>query len=90
MRIGDSEITRQLVAGDALKLWPTAYRGDDWRVLGSAAEAALPESGYVAITEVSYPRARAEFLGLSSASWWLLGFSILFGFLLRGLFGVTF
>ena len=90
VRIGDSEVTRELVAGDERRLWPTAYRGDDWRILGSAAEAALPESGQIAIMEISYPRARTEFLGLSSASWLLLGFSIIFGFLLRGLFGVTF
>jgi len=90
VHIGDSKITRQLVAGDERGLWPTAYRGSDWRVLGSAAEAALPDNGDIVMTEISYPRARAEFVGLSSASWWLLGFSIIFGFLMRGMFGVTF
>jgi hypothetical protein len=90
VRVGDAEVIRQLVVGDERKLWPTAYRGGDWRVLGSAAEAALPASGDIAMTEISYPRARAEFLGLSSASWLLLGFSIILGFLLRGMFGVTF
>lgn len=90
IQIGDHRVTRQLLAGDGHGIWPTAYRAGDWRVLGSAAEAALADGGGIAMTEVSYPRARAEFLGLSSASWLLLGFSLILGFALRGLFGVTF
>jgi hypothetical protein len=90
IRIGDHEMTRQVVAGETGKLWPVTYRGGDWRVLGSPAEPALADDGAIEMTEVSYIRARAEFLGLSSASWLLLGFTLLFGFALRGLFGVTF
>ena len=67
-----------------------AYQAGDWRVLGSAAEPALVSGGGIAVTEVSYARGRAEFIGLSSASWLLLGFSLILGFALRGVFGVTF
>ena len=90
IRIGDHRTTRVVVAGEGGKLWPVAYPANDWRVLGSAAEPALDPGGGILSTEVAYVRARGEFLGLSSASWWLLGFSLLFGFALRGLFGVTF
>ena len=90
IRIGAHEITRQFAVGVVGKLWPVAYRAGDWRVLGSPAEAALPNDSGIESTEVSYARARAEFLGLSSASWLLLGFSMIFGFALRGIFGVTF
>jgi hypothetical protein len=90
IRIGEYEITRQIVVGEMRKLWPVAYRAGDWRVLGSPGEEALANDSGIERTEVSYARARAEFLGLSSASWLLLGFSLIFGFALRGLFGVTF
>ena len=70
--------------------WTLAYSADDWRVLGSAVESALPVSAGVISTEVGYSRARGEFIGLSSASWLLLLFTLILGFLLRGLFGVTF
>jgi hypothetical protein len=90
IRIGDHETTREIVVGSGGKLWPSAYRGADWRVLGSSAEAAIAEDSGIESTEIFYARARAEFLGLSSASWLLLGFTLIFGFALRGLFGVTF
>lgn len=90
IRIGENNITRQVVVGDQRKLWPSAYRAGDWRVLGSPAEPSLASEGDIVRTEVSYARARDEFLGLSSATWWLLGFTLLFGFALRGFFGVTF
>jgi hypothetical protein len=90
IRIGDTETSRQVVSGGVGGLWPVAYRGADWRVLGSPAEAAIGDDSGIESTEISYPRARAEFLGLSSASWLLLGFTLVFGFALRGLFGVTF
>jgi hypothetical protein len=90
IRIGEYEVTRQVVAGGHRKLWPTAYRAGDWRILGSPAEPSMASAGAIVRTEVSYARARGEFLGLSSASWLLLGFTLIFGFALRGLFGVTF
>lgn len=90
IRIGEYETTREVAAGDVDRLWPVAYRSGDWRVLGSPAEAAIADDSGIESTEISYERARAEFLGLSSASWILLGFTLIFGFALRGLFGVTF
>jgi hypothetical protein len=90
IRIGDHETTREIVAGTAGALWPIAYRNSDWRVLGSPAEASIADGSGIESTEISYARARGEFLGLSSASWLLLGFTLIFGFALRGLFGVTF
>jgi len=90
IRIGEYELTRQIVVGEMRKLWPVAYRAGDWRVLGSPGEEALADDIGIERTEVSYARARVEFLGLSSASWLLLGFSLIFGFALRGMFGVTF
>lgn len=89
--INDEEFERRLLAGvDTGALWPHAFRADDWRILGSAAEQPLPSESPVKITEIDYPRARGEFLGLSSATWLLLGFTLILGFALRGFFGVTF
>ncbi|MDP7153736.1 MAG: hypothetical protein QF897_04755, partial [Gammaproteobacteria bacterium] len=89
--IGDQQITRRLLAGaDVRGLWPQAYNAADWRVLGSAAEPSLPAGTAVISTEIDYLRVRAEFLGLSSASWLLLLFTLLLGLMLRGLFSVTF
>jgi hypothetical protein len=66
------------------------YRATDWRVLGHPTARPLAPDGPVDAIEVGYPRARGEFLGLSSASWLLLGASLVLGFALRGWFGVTF
>ncbi|MAF82482.1 MAG: hypothetical protein QGH93_12765 [Gammaproteobacteria bacterium] len=89
--VGDQRVSRRLLAGaDMYGLWPQVFNAADWRVLGSAAEPSLPAGTAVISTEIDYLRARGEFLGLSSASWLLLLFTLLLGLVLRGLFGVTF
>lgn len=71
-------------------LAPSTYRANDIRSIGYPAELALAEDLSVSSVSVAYPRARPEFAGLSSASWWLFLFTLIFGFALRGVFGVTF
>jgi hypothetical protein len=89
--IGGQTVTKQIVVGTAVgRLSPAIYRGNDWRALAwpgepSMATDAIPES-----IRVSYPRGRAEFAGLSSASWLLFGQCLVLGFLLRRFFNVTF
>ena len=90
VRVGEDSVERRIRVGGTSAVWPFAYATADWRVLGSPAEPPLPESSPVVRTEVDYARARAEFVGLSTASWMLFGFSLLFAFLMRGWFGVTF
>jgi hypothetical protein len=82
---------RIVAAGEgAPRVSPVAYRENDWRVLGYPAEPPLPADSPFSAIEVGYPRARGEFLGLSSATWLLLGATLAFGFALRGALGVTF
>jgi hypothetical protein len=90
--VDDQQFDRRLLAAGIYTgaLWPQAYNAADWRVLGSAAEPPLPAGSAIISTEIDYPRARGEFVGLSSASWLLLLFTLILGFALRGLFGVTF
>ena len=91
IRLDGSDYQRRLLAEPgAGKLWPQAYNAADWRILGSAAEPPLPAGSPIIRTEIDYARARGQFVGLSSASWWLLLFTLILGFALRGLFGVTF
>ena len=91
INVGEQQVVRRLVVGArGGALWPVAYRADDWRVLGSAAEPAVPATSSIISTELDYARARGEALGLSSASWLLLLFTLMLGFALRGIFGVTF
>lgn len=71
-------------------LSPSVYRASDFRTLGSPAEPALADDLPVSSVTLNYPRASAEFAGLSSASWLLFAFTLIFGFAMRGLFGVTF
>jgi len=89
--VDGQRFTRRLLVGAGVgALWPQAYNAADWRVLGSAAEPPLPAGSVVTGTRIDYPRARGEFLGLSSASWLLLLFTLVLGLVLRGLFDVTF
>jgi hypothetical protein len=88
---GDRATNKHIMVGEQqTHLAPSVYRADDFRTLGFPAEAALDANQPLAGISVEYPRARAEFAGLSSASWLLFLFSIIFGFALRGLLGVTF
>ena len=91
IQTGTHTIERTLyVGGDTTILSPVLYTTDDPKSLLYPAEPALaPDLGIDAIS-FDYPRARSEFGGISSASWLLMGVSLVFGFLLRGTFGVTF
>lgn len=90
--IGADTAERRIVVGEG-RVGPAAYRADDWRSLGYPAEpplAAGAGGAGIRAVEVDYPRARGEFLGLSSASWLLFGATLVLGFALRGALGVTF
>jgi len=89
--VEDHSLVKQVVVNRyQTHLASTIYRANDIRTLGSPAEPALATDQPVASVSVGYPRARAEFAGLSSASWWLFIFTLILGFMLRGVMGVTF
>ena len=89
--IGKQALHKQLVVGqNGTWVATELYRANDWETLLYPQEAALPADGPARALKLSYPRARGEFAGLSSASWIFMGSSILFGLLLRGAVGVTF
>ncbi len=91
IRDGDRSVRKDImVGGQYTHIAPSRYRANDFRTLGFPAEPALPADQPLAAVSVDYPRARGEFAGLSSASWLLFLFSIIFGFALRGVMGVTF
>lgn len=96
VRIGAAGAARELLVGAAghPPLAPELFRADDWRSLAHPAHAPLPAArdvnqGGISVV-LDYPRARASFAGLSSASWWLLGATLLIGLTIRRWFGVTF
>jgi hypothetical protein len=89
--VAGERVERRIVVGDGgLPLAPATYRENDWRILGYPAERPLPADSPMNSVEVDYPRARAEWLGLSSMSWLLFGATLVLGFALRGALGVTF
>jgi hypothetical protein len=91
IRADDDTIEKHIMVGEQLtRLAPSVYRADDFRTLGFPAEPALAAGQPLVSISMDYPRARGEFAGLSSASWLLFLFSIVFGFALRGVLGVTF
>ena len=73
-----------------IRLSAASYRGSDFRSLAYPGEPALAADSDVYAIRLDYPFGRPSFLGLSSASWVLIGVSILLGYVLRGLFRVTF
>lgn len=89
--IVDEEVHKQ-VAVDSDGTWVATdlYRAGDWLTLLYPQEPALSSDGPIASIQLSYPRASGEFAGLCTATWIFFGSSMLFGFLLRGLVGVTF
>lgn len=91
LHIGDSRTSASIESGPgAAVIAPLKYQSGNWRELGyPAAEPLVSGSGLESV-EVAYPRRYGEYLGLSGASWILLAASLIFGFALRGLFGVTF
>lgn len=91
VRINDWSFEKNVfVDQGVVPLATSLYTVDDIRSLGFPAEAGLKSNPTVSLIELDYPRARGEFAGLSSASWWLFLFTLLLGFALRGSFGVTF
>lgn len=90
IRIGEQEYSKRLRVGERGDLSPAIYAADDIRTLAYPLEPALAAASLVSSVELAYPRDRAVFAGLSSASWILFVASLAFGYLLRGLFGVTF
>ncbi|MGH8547105.1 MAG: hypothetical protein ACREEM_32925 [Blastocatellia bacterium] len=91
VRIGDQSFEKNVrVDQGIIPLATTLYPVDDIRSLGFPAESGLNANHSVRLIELDYPRARSEFAGLSSASWWLFLFTLSLGFALRGFFGVTF
>lgn len=96
VRIGEASSTRELLVGATghPPLATELFRADDWRSLAHPATLPLPAAQDVNQGGISvlldYPRARASFAGLSSASWWLLGATLLIGLTIRRWFGVTF
>lgn len=91
IRVGELDLKKSIVIGEAdASPSPVIYRGDDFRVLAYPLETPLPSDGFVAAIEVAYDRGRSDFAGLSSASWILMGVTLVLGFALRGSFGVTF
>jgi hypothetical protein len=91
VRIGDRSFEKKVVVDrGVIPLATTLYPIDDIRSLGYPAEAGLNPDPPVTMIELDYPRARSEFAGLSSASWLLFLFTLILGFALRGVFGVTF
>jgi hypothetical protein len=89
--VGDDAVTKHVIVGYAnTSISPFLYQSDDWRVLAWPAERPMKAEAFAEAIRLDYPRGRAEFAGLSSASWLLFGMCIILGFLFRGLFGVTF
>ena len=91
IHLDQTQVEKRLVVGpDTTTLERASYRSTDLNTLLYPLEPALPRDGPIAEVELDYPRARGSFWGLSSASWALVGTSLLFGFGLRRLFGVVF
>lgn len=89
--LGDERVKKRVQVGaNGVSVATDLYRPGDWNTLLYPQEPALDAEGAVRALKLTYPRARGEFAGLSSASWIFFGSSIVFGFALRGLFGVTF
>ena len=90
IRIGDQEVAKKVLVASAGAPSPAIYRTNDVRTLAYPLERPLPPESIVSSVHLTYPRSLGEFAGLSSASWtWFLA-TLVFGYALRGLFGVTF
>ena len=91
LHVGGQEFKKRVVVGiDSPHLSPARYPANNLNVLLYPAEPALRSEASVSAIQLFYPRSRAVYAGLSSASWILFGASLVFGYALRGLFGVTF
>jgi hypothetical protein len=90
LRVGDREARSALRVGAKYAAAPISYRSNDIRLLLYPASDGLPADGPVEELSVDYPRARGDFLGLSSATWTLFALVMLLALILRPLVGVTF
>ena len=91
IQVGDAQIARRVVVdGSGPRISPIVYRSNDLNALLYPAEPLLASDLPVRAIHLDYPRARSTFLGLSSASWIFFAASMVFGFALRGVLGVTF
>ena len=90
VQLGAHEFSKRVRVGGAGDISPAIYQANDIRTLTYPLEAALAPESAVSSIQMTYPRSRAVFAGLSSASWILFGATLLLGFLLRRAFGVTF
>jgi hypothetical protein len=90
VRVGDDEFRKEVIVGAKGHLSPAVHPADDFRTLAYPLEPALRAGSSVTAITVGYARSRAEFAGLSSASWILFALTLVYGYALRGLFRVTF
>ena len=89
--MGKQRLEKRVVVGQpGRSVSPAVYRENDIRTLLYPAEPALPSAAFAETIRLDYPQSGGSFAGLSSASWIFFGMTLLFGLLLRGLFGVTF
>jgi uncharacterized membrane protein (DUF106 family) len=91
LRIGDKEITRTVFVGEAgkfHKIQPVLVRGA-WAELWNPGKPPLPGDTPVAEFKVDYPEAQSNLFGWKTH--WVIVFfilSLIFGFALKGVFGV--
>lgn len=90
VRVGDDAAVKLMVVDRADRISPSIYRASDFETLAYPLEAPLQSDSKIVAAHLDYPRGRGEFAGLSSASWIFFGATLVFGFALRGAFGVTF
>ena len=91
IRLGGVRLVHSIrVDGTAAGVAPLAYRAGDWNALAYPGQPPIAEGGPVREVHLDYPRNGAALAGLSPASWVFFVSSLLFGFALRGPFGVTF
>jgi hypothetical protein len=90
VRLGTQEFSKRVRVGEPGPVSPAIYSANDIRTLAYPLEAALEPGAPVSSIQMTYPRSRGIFAGLSSASWILFAATLLLGFLLRRAFGVTF
>ena len=91
VRLGQTELTRRARVGGRRAHVATANpRADDVTLLAHPAALPLPADAPARDIWIDYPKDRASFAGLSSASWIFMGAAVLLGFALRGPLGVSF
>jgi hypothetical protein len=90
VRLGTQEFSKRVRVGGVGDISPAIFQANDIRTLTYPLEAALAPDSEISSIQMTYPRIRGVFAGLSSASWILFAATLILGFLLRRAFGVTF